>query len=105
MLEQYLGQGREKAIERVRALDDLSAMLDDPKFEDIRPETQEVLRKMVDSYKSYVKQKEVFDLIGGNREIIDLVRTSTLSNIKELANFNENTLSAYMSIFSRLLGE
>jgi hypothetical protein len=105
MLEQYLGQGREKAIERVRALDDLSAMLDDPKFKDIRPETQEVLRKMVDSYKSYVKQKEVFDLIGGNREIIDLVRTSTLSNIKELANFNENTLSAYMSIFSRLLGE
>ena len=105
MLEEYLGRGREKAIERVRALDDLSNMLDDKKFANIRPETQDVLRQMVDSYKSYVKQKEVFDLVGGNREIIDIVRSGTLSRIKELSNFNENTLSAYMSIFSRLLGE
>ena len=105
MLEEYLGRGREKAIERVRALNDLSTMLDDPKFADIRPETQNVLREMVNSYKSYVKQKEVFDLVGGNREIIDIVRSGTLRKIKELSNFNENTLSAYMSIFSRLLGE
>jgi len=105
MLEEYLGKGREKAIERVRALDDLSAMLDDSKFNNIRPETQEVLREMVDSYKGYVKQKEVFDLIGGDRDTIDLVRTSTLGKIKNLSNFNENTMAAYMSIFSRLLGE
>ena len=105
MLEEYLGRGREKAIERVRALNDLSTMLDDPKFANIRPETQNVLREMVNSYKSYVKQKEVFDLVGGNREIIDIVRSGTLRKIKELSNFNENTLSAYMSIFSRLLGE
>jgi hypothetical protein len=105
MLEEYLGKGREKAIERVRALDDLSAMLDDSRFNNIRPETQEVLREMVDSYKGYVKQKEVFDLIGGDRDTIDLVRTSTLGKIKNLSNFNENTMAAYMSIFSRLLGE
>ena len=105
MLEEYLGTGREKAIERVRALDDLSAMLDDSRFSNIRPDTQKVLRDMVDSYKGYVKQKEVFDLIGGNTDTIDLVRTSTLGKIKKLSDFNENTMSAYMSIFSRLLGE
>jgi hypothetical protein len=105
MLEEYLGKGREKAIERVRALDDLSAMLDDPKFANIRPETQDVLRQMVDAYDGYVKQKEVFELTGGDREVIDIVRSGTLSKIKNLSNFNENTLSAYMSIFSRLLGE
>jgi hypothetical protein len=105
MLEEYLGKGREKAIERVRALDDLSAMLDDSKFANIRPETQDVLRKMVDTYKGYVKQKEMFELTGGNRDTLDLTRSLSLRKIKELSNFNENTLSAYMSIFSRLLGE
>jgi hypothetical protein len=105
MLEEYLGKGREKAIERVRALDDLSNMLDDPKFANIRPETQDVLRKMVDTYKGYVKQKEMFELTGGNRDTLDLTRSLSLRKIKELSNFNENTLSAYMSIFSRLLGE
>ena len=105
MLEEYLGKGREKAIERVRALDDLSAMLDDPKFSNIRPDTQNVLREMVDAYKGYVKQKDVFDLIGGNVETIDVIRTGTLRRIKDLSGYNENTMAAYMSIFSRLLGE
>jgi hypothetical protein len=105
MLEEYLGKGREKAIERVRALDDLAAMLDDPKFSNIRPATQNVLREMVDAYQGYVKQKDVFDLIGGNTETIDVIRTGTLRRIKDLSAFNENTMAAYMSIFSRLLGE
>jgi hypothetical protein len=105
MLEEFLGKGREKAVERTRALDDLTAMLDDPKFANIRPETQDVLRQMVNAYNGYVKQKEIFELTGGDREVIDLVKSGTLSRIKELSNFNENTLSAYMSIFSRLLGE
>jgi hypothetical protein len=47
----------------------------------------------------------VFDLIGGNSETIDVIRTGTLRRIKDLSGFNENTMAAYMSIFSRLLGE
>jgi hypothetical protein len=105
MLEEYLGKGRERAVERVRALNDLSAMLDDPKFSSIRPETQNVLRDMVDAYKGYVKQKEIFELTDSDREVIDLVKSGTLSKIKNLSTFNENTLTAYNSIFSRLLGE
>jgi hypothetical protein len=60
---------------------------------------------MVDDYKSYRKQQEVFNLIGGNSEVVDLIKVGTLQRIKELSNFNENTQAAYMSIFSRLLGE
>jgi hypothetical protein len=105
MLEQFLTQGTENAIERVRALDDLSAMLDDSRFENIRPETQNVLKEMVSAYKEYVSQKDVFDLVGGDEEVMDLVKTGTLGRIKELSNFNENTKAVYMSIFSRLLGE
>jgi hypothetical protein len=80
-------------------------MLEDSKFSNIRPDTQNKMREMVSAYKEYVKQREVFDLIGGDTEIMDLVKTGTLSRIKELSDYNENTKSVYMSIFSRLLGE
>jgi hypothetical protein len=80
-------------------------MLDDSRFSNIRPETQNVLRDMVSAYKEYVKQRDVFDLVGGDEEVMDLVKSGTLSRIKELSNFNENTKAVYMSIFSRLLGE
>ena len=105
MLEEYLGRGREKEVERIRALDDLTEMLDDPRFKNIRSDTQNVLREMVKSYQAYRKQKDVFDLIGGDSEVIDLVKSGTLAKIKDLSGYNENTQAAYMSIFSRLLGE
>lgn len=105
LVQEYLGKGRETEIARVNALDDLGKMLDDPRFANIRPQTQKVLREMVDAYKSYRKQQEVFELIGGNSEVVDLIKIGTLQRIKELSNFNENTQAAYMSIFSRLLGE
>jgi hypothetical protein len=105
MLELYLSQGTENAIERTRALDDLSSMLDDSRFSNIRLDTQNKMREMVSAYKEYVKQRNVFDLVGGDTEIMDLVKTGTLSRIKELSDYNENTKALYMSIFSRLLGE
>jgi hypothetical protein len=105
LVEEYLGKGREKEIERVNALDDLSRMLDDPRFSNIRPQTQEVLREMVQAYKDYRKQQEVFAIAGGNADVIDIIKVGTLQRIRELSSFNENTQAAYMSIFSRLLGE
>ena len=105
LVGEYLNKGREREVERTRALDDLTAMLDDTKFANIRPQTQGVLRDMVKAYQDYRKQEEVFELIGGNAEIIDIIKVSTLQRIKDLSSFNENTQAAYMSIFSRLLGE
>ena len=105
LVGEYLGKGREKEIERKNALDDLSAMLDDSRFSNIRPQTQGVLRQMVQAYKDYRKQQEVFEIVGGNADVIDIIKVGTLQRIKELSAFNENTQAAYMSIFSRLLGE
>ena len=105
LVQEYLGKGKEKEIERVNALDDLSKMLDDPKFKNIRPQTQKVLREMVDTYKNYREQQEIFKVIGGNADVIDILGISALEKIKELSDFNENTKAAYMSVFSRLLGE
>lgn len=105
LVQEYLGKGREKEIERKYALDDLSKMLDDPKFSKIRPQTQEVLREMVQVYKDYRKQQEVFEIIGGNADVVDIIKIGTLQKIRELSGFNENTIAAFNGIFSRLLGE
>jgi hypothetical protein len=105
LVQEYLGKGREKEIERVNAFNDLSAMLDDPKFANIRPQTQGVLREMVKAYKEYRKQQEVFEIVGGNADVMDILKVGTLQRIRDLSSFNENTQAAYMSIFSRLLGE
>jgi hypothetical protein len=105
LVQEYLGKGRENAIERVKALDDLNNMLNDSRFSNIRPETQKVLREMVETYKAYQLQKDTFDLIGGDSDILDLIKNSALRKIEDLSSFNENTRSAYIGIFSRLLGE
>jgi hypothetical protein len=105
LVGEYLNKGREKEVERTRALDDLTAMLDDPKFANIRPQTQRVLRDMVKAYQDYRKQEEVFELLGGNAETIDIIKIGTLQRIRELSTFNENTIAAFNGIFSRLLGE
>jgi hypothetical protein len=60
---------------------------------------------MVDTYKNYREQEEIFKVIGGNADVIDILGISALEKIKKLSDFNENTKAAYMSIFSRLLGE
>jgi hypothetical protein len=105
LVEEYLGKGREKAIERENALDDLSNMLEDSRFSNIRPNTQKVLRKMVQAYEDYRKQQEIFKIVGGNVDVIDIIKISTLQKIRELSAFNENTQAAYNNIFSGLLGE
>lgn len=105
LVEEYLGRGRENAIERVRALDDLNNMLNDSRFANIRPETQKVLREMVQAYKAYQNQRDTFEMIGGDAEILDIIKSGTLRKLEDLSGFNENTRSAYISIFSRLLGE
>ncbi len=72
---------------------------------DNRPKTQGVLRKMMESYVSYKTQREVLELTGGNSDFIDSLKDSTITQIRELATFNENTQAAYDSLFARLLGD
>ena len=105
LVQEWLGRGRENQIERVRALDDLDNMLNDSKFANIRPETQKVLRDMVDTYKSYQSQKDAFEMTGQDADILDILKSVTLRKLEDLSGLNENTRAAYISIFSRILGE
>jgi len=105
LVREELNQGAEKAIQRVEALDDLQSMLNNPRYASVRPETQGVLRKMMESYVSYKTQREVLELTGGNSDFIDSLKDSTITQIRELATFNENTQAAYDALFARLLGD
>ena len=89
----------------MQALDDLENFLDDPTFRGVRQDTQDVLRQMVQSYVGYKTQRDIFELTGSNRELVQMVKDGTISKIKELAKYNENTQAAYDVLFGRLLDD
>ena len=105
LVKEELNQGAEKQIKTLQALDDLENFLDDPTFRGVRQDTQDVLRQMVQSYVGYKTQRDIFELTGSNRELVQMVKDGTISKIKELAKYNENTQAAYDVLFGRLLDD
>jgi hypothetical protein len=105
LVREELNQGAEKQIKRIEALDDLQNMLNNPKYANVKPETQRVLKKMMDSYTSYKEQKEILELTGGDSAFIQSLKDSTISELRGLATFNENTQAAYDALFGSLLGD
>jgi len=92
-------------VQRTAALDDLEALLSNPDFSGIRKDVQDQLREMVDTYLYYKNQKDIYDRIGGNDQLIDAIKVSTREKVKELATYNENTQAAYNGIFRSLLDD
>lgn len=105
LVQEELNQGAEKQIKRLAALDDLEKFLDDPTYSSIRRDTQDVLRQMVKAYSDYKSQREVFELTGMNRNLIQAIKDGTITKISELAKYNENTQAAYDVLFGRLLDD
>jgi hypothetical protein len=105
LVAEELNQGAEKRIKTLQALDDLEKFLDDPQYKNVRRDTQDVLRQMVKAYSDYKTQKEIFSLTGTNRDLMDSIKSGTLTSIKELAKYNENTQAAYDVLFGRLLDD
>jgi hypothetical protein len=102
VLEELSG-GKEKELQRNKALNDLESLLTDQRFSNVRPDVQNSLRQMLDLYNDYQKQRDIFELTGQSSELVQAIKESTISRIKELSNFNENTRAAYDVLFSRLL--
>jgi hypothetical protein len=103
LVQKELSGGAEKAINQNRALDDLMNMLDDPKFSGIRSDVQKGLRSMVDLYNNYKIQRDSMEMLGTSDDLIAAIKQSTLQRMKELGKQNENTQSAYDTLFARLL--
>jgi len=105
LVKEELNQGAEKQIKTLQALDDLEKFLDDPTYSGIRRDTQDVLRQMLKAYSDYKAQREVFELTGMNRDLVQTIKDGTIAKISELAKYNENTQAAYDVLFGRLLDD
>lgn len=104
LVPEQLSQGGQKAIERLKALDDLRAMLNDSSV-NVKPNTQRALNDMLRLYDNYKTQKQQLELVSGSRKSISALKDQTILQIKILSETNENTKAAYNVLFGSLLGE
>jgi hypothetical protein len=105
LVQEELAQGGKKAIERMKALNDLQKMLDEKAAYKASPDTANKLRQMMDIYNSYKISKDEFDAVGGSQFLAQMNKEETIIKMRELSQYNENTLSAYNVLFGRLLGD
>ena len=104
LVQEELSEGGKKAIERINAIDDLRKMLND-KTVTTRSSVQKPLKEMLDLYDSYKMQREALDKVSGTRNLVAFMKDSTIVKIRELSKANENTMSAYNTLFASLLGD
>jgi hypothetical protein len=105
LVQEELAQGGKKAVERTKALNDLQKMLADSTVRKASPKTFDVIKKMSDLYIQYKENADSLDQFSGAQILKDSEQESTIIKMRELSQFNENTLSAYNVLFSRLLGD
>jgi hypothetical protein len=60
---------------------------------------------MMDLYNSYKTNKDQFEAVGGSQFLAQMNKEETIIKMRELSQYNENTLSAYNVLFGRLLGD
>jgi hypothetical protein len=104
LLQEELAEGGKKAIERINAIDDLRRMLND-KTVTTRSPVQKSLKEMLDVYDSYKMQRQALDTVSGTTNLVAFMKDSAIVKIRELSKANENTMSAYNTLFASLLGD
>ena len=103
LVQEQLSQGSQKAIDRLKTLDELNNML--AQNLNIAPATESKLREMSDAYKRYQNERDSYDQFGGSQQLIKSLKEDTVIKLRSLASFNENTQAAYDVLFGRLLGD
>lgn len=98
-----LSKGSQKAIDRLKTLDELTQMLNAKPG--VMPKTEAALAQMVALYQNYKTNRTEYDQFGGSEFLIKELKADTLARMQELAKFNENTKAAYDTIFGTLLGD
>jgi hypothetical protein len=102
-LQEQLSQGSEKAIERLRALDDMRLMLDDKTVRE-QPKLRKVLSDMLSTYDSYINQRDFGTGFGvsNTEEYRDMIKNNANQTILALAESDPNAMAAYNSLFAPL---
>jgi hypothetical protein len=105
LLQEQLGQGSEKAIERARAVDDLRQMLADPTVS-TQMMTRKVLTQMLNKYDEYVSARDAISGTSGRQQDYkDMLKMNTKTAMQQLASQNANAQAAYDVLFARLMGD
>ena len=105
LVQEELSQGGKKAIERMKALNDLEKMLGEKSAFAASPKVAGKLRDMLKLYNDYKATKDQLDNFGGSQFLTDMNKEETIIKMRELAGYNQNTQSAYDVLFGRLLGD
>jgi hypothetical protein len=105
LVQEELAQGGKKAIERMKALNDLQKMLNEKSAYKAAPETTNKLRQMMDLYNKYKTTKDDLEQFSGSSFLATMNKEETIIKMRELSEYNENTMSAYNVLFGRLLGD
>ena len=80
-------------------------LLSDDSVRAASPKTFDALKGMLQVYLVYKKEKEDFDRFGGSSILIQNAKENAIVKLRQLSQFNENTLAAYDSLFGNLLGD
>ena len=104
VVQEELAQGGKKAIERLNAINDLRNMIND-KSVTVRGPIQKSLKDMLDLYDDFKLQKEALGEVSGTTNLVAFMKDDTIVKMRELSKKNENTRSAYNTLFASLLGD
>jgi len=104
LVQEELAEGGKKAVERIKAINDLRLMLND-KSVTVRGPLQKQLKDMLDLYDSYKSDKDLFSSVAGGTKLTTFLKEDTIVKMRELSKANENTMSAYNTLFASLLGD
>jgi hypothetical protein len=103
MLQEELGKGAERAIQRTKALNDLSNMLADTSVK-TQPEVRSTLKQMLDTYNNYINARDA--VYGSNETALnykDLLKQNAKLELERLSKTNRNAENAYFALFSKLI--
>ena len=102
-LQEELGKGAERAVQRSQALDDLERMLADTSVR-LDPAVREPIQGMLNVYNQYVNAR---DSVYGNgisaENYKDLLKQQAKAELERLSKTNRNAQDAYFALFSRLI--
>lgn len=103
LLQEELGQGAGRQIERLKALEDLTKMLADNTVK-AEPDTRGKLKQMLDTYNKYIYTRDLVTSGGATAEAYkDLLKEQVKNDLQNIAQGNQNAVDAYTVLFSRLI--
>jgi hypothetical protein len=102
-LQEELGKGAERGIQRTQALDDLVRMFADPSVK-LDPAIRQPIEGMLNVYNQYINAR---DSVPGNtisaQNYKDLLKERAKAELERLSKTNRNAEDAYFALFSRLI--